>query len=76
METDFVDPTAEELLNEIAGVFLDSHPQKPENSFTLRELMNRTNSSEMTALRFLDDLISSGKLNKIRIGKKNYYYPK
>ena len=67
-------PTAEELIDEIGAAFVE-HNQPPENSFTLADFVALKNAtSETTAYRYLERLVISGQLEKVRIGPKNYYY--
>jgi hypothetical protein len=74
MEVDALTPTAEELIDEIAGAFQE-HNQVPPDSFTLSDFMALTSArSETTAYRYLERLIDQGKICKVRIGKVNYYY--
>ena len=73
MENDTLTPSAEELIDEIAGAFQE-HNQPPKDSFTLADFMALTNAqSEVTAYRYLEGLVLKGKLRKVKVGKANYY---
>ena len=74
MENDALTPTAQDLIDEIGAAFVE-HNEPPPNSFTLYDFMELTNArSRTSAERYLTDLVKIGKLDKVRIGKKNYYY--
>jgi len=69
-------PTAEELIDEIAGAFRE-HNEPPPNSFTLSDFMELTgDKSQTTAYRYLQRLVDKGELVKVLVKKANYYYRK
>jgi len=73
METDALTPSAEELIDEIGAAF-QKQTQPPKDSFTLADFKALTDaSSETTAYRYLERLVLTGRLHKVKIGKVNYY---
>lgn len=74
MAKDALTPTAEELIDELAGAFKEA-TEPPENSFTLNDFIALTGArSDVTAFRYLERLVMSGELKKVKIGRWNYYY--
>mgnify|MGYP001041983032 CR=1 FL=1 len=76
MENDTLTPTAQDLIDEISVAFIEKR-RPPVDSFTLTDFMELNGvNGETTALRYLDNLVISGKLSKVKIGNRNYYYRK
>lgn len=74
MENNTLTPTAQDLIDEIGGAFVD-HQCPPADSFTLSDFIALKNAtSETTAYRYLERLVLAGKLCKVKIGRANYYY--
>ena len=68
----------EEWVKKVDGLLaerkIDRLPKPPEGSFTAEQYAKKSEMNISTARHRLHDLVKAGKLKRVRLGNKNYYF--